>query len=272
MVRTSVTFTGGNSGSRSKSHKARKASKRKKLASKRGTIREAVRRELLNTTTSGLLGIEKKYVDINHAGAIMLNPVTSGGIPSLAYAEDNETLCRISQGTGPTQRVGHKCTLLSVYCRGEVLFPGAAGIDLGAGTYVRNQHVFLALVLDKQANGARPDASEIYTESLGGTFGSAGPLRNMANSARFRVLKQWDYYRNMEGLAQNAATCDLPEIRKKWEWSMKLNLPLTYLPSSTTGYMADLTDNALHLVAYYEDNGIQASPHIAYSMRFRFTG
>lgn len=277
MVRTSVTFTGGGSKSRSKSAKARRASKRKKLGAKRSTINQAVRRALLNPTTSGLLGMELKFFDIIYYNAsILRNDPLVGGFPASCYNEPSpeQNLTGITQGTGPSQRVGNKVTLKSVYCRGSVVFQGWTNTDIGGYiTNVRNQHIFLALVLDKQANGTRPSVGSIYTKNgfLGDGF---GPLRNMANTARFRVLKTWDFYRNEEGILQDSAgTSDAPEVSKKWEWSMNLkDLQINFVPTTTTGNIADLTDNALHLVAFYEDNGYITAPTLNYAMRFRFVG
>lgn len=276
MVRTSVTFTGGGSKSRSKSNKARRASKRKKLGAKRSTITAAVKRALLNTTTSGLLGIELKYGDLHWTQPIVWNDPAVGGFPAAAYADPTaQHLVAVSQGTGPQQRVGNKITLKSVYCSGTVLFPGWNNVDIGglfAGN-IRSQHVHIALVLDKQTNGVRPSVGSIYTR--GGVANNLmGPLRNMANTARFRVLKTWDLYRDMQGLLQPAGgASDAPDVMKKWEWSMNLkDLVINFLPTATTGNIADIMDNALHIVAWYDDNGWQTAPTITYSMRFRFLG
>lgn len=276
MARTSVTFTGGGSGSRSKSYRSRRKSKHKKLMTKRSTITAAVKRALLNSTTSGLLGIEKKFHDVMWGGALQYNDPTSATYPATAFAEDNGTirnLFNINRGSGPSERIGDKCTIVSLYCKGHVVFPGWNNVDIGglfAGN-IRNQHVFIALVQDKQTNGARFTVNDVYTKLV--AQNTAGPLRNMANTSRFRVLKTWDYYRNLDALLQPAGgASDAPDIVKKFEWSMKVNIPLQYTNATTTGHIADLMDNSLHLIAFYDDNAWIAAPSLHYCLRARYTG
>ena len=75
----------------------------------------------------------------------------------------------------------------------------APHVDMGTTTTTTCGpiRVSLALVLDRQCNGASPSASDIWAQDL-----TLSHL-NMANSHRFKIIKKWDTVLNAVAVDQD---------------------------------------------------------------------
>lgn len=125
--------------------------------------------------SSGINRPELKSVDISAAGAIISSGLNA--TPALILCND------ILAGTGFNQRVGRTVNMKSIHIRGGVMWTNQAGNANG-------EQVRIALVYDRQPNGATPSYSDIFTSvDLSGNTGS-GPLdfTNVNNADRFTIL------------------------------------------------------------------------------------
>lgn len=158
---------------------------------------------------------EEKFFDTAHTFAI----------DSTTEVPVTGQLCLIPQGTQENARVGRKVTIKSIHFRARVTQSVASNLQ-GA--------VYIAIVLDKQCNGAAASASDVIQ---GGDLG-LGHI-NMANSERFSMLKRFTFtlpktFNESGGVAQ-------------LDWYHKCSIPLEY--SSTTGALTEIKSNNVFILA-----------------------
>jgi len=228
------------------------------------------KRASMNQRTGGLLGIEKKFYDTFKADTLVPSSADwTGG--EFNPAATISCLNAVTQGDGPTQRDGSSITMKSIFLQGYVT------VDLmEAQTAPFPSFAFrFALVLDTQCRGAELNAEDVY-----GTPGSTafqavfGPLRNMSYSTRFKVLKQKLIVINPPTLSSFQVN-DFSQSEITRSWSMKHNfgsgLKVRYLVGGTTEQVANITDNALFLIALSTSAGI-GTQSAGYTSRIRFVG
>lgn len=108
----------------------------------------------------------------------------SNGLVPVAYPGANDTLNGISVGVDWGQREGRQVANKSIHIRGMINRP-----DIASGTVRSGDLIFLALVLDKECNGA-PAPSEAIFSSIS-TLPLEAPsclISNVHSKNRFRVL------------------------------------------------------------------------------------
>jgi len=172
---------------------------------------------------SGQAGSELKFFD------------TALSIPFDLTAEVPATggqINLIPQGVTESTRVGRKCVLKSIHLKGDMLMAPAAG----AGSCT----VFLYLVLDKQCNGAAAGVTDVLTSA---SLNSA--LTNLENSDRFQILKKfaWSF------TGQAGAAAAVQTVSKNMEYYKKVNIPIEYDSSASTGAIGTIRSNNVFLIA-----------------------
>lgn len=145
----------------------------------------------------------------------------------------------IAQGTGEQNRIGRKCTIKSMYIKGKIVYApaaGATGADL----------LTLYVILDKQANGAYPGITDVFTANT--DIGST--MLNLSNSERFSVLAKVQVAVNPAA----GATTAFNNVVEPIHVFKRLNVPLEF--SSTTGAITELKSNNIVLAysAAYGNN------------------
>jgi len=153
---------------------------------------------------------------------------TTGEVPATGQ------LLTIPQGDGQSERVGRKITIKSVQMRVTVT-PTLA-------TFTGVDCVRLALVQDTQANGAAATYS-----GVGGVLEADQQVafRNIDNSARFRILKDWVLPINSTGGVSGATLGGL----KVLQFYKKCSIPIVYDASAATGAIGTIRSNNLFLIA-----------------------
>ncbi len=129
---------------------------------------------------------------------------------------------------------------------------------------------FLALVLDKQANGATLRSEDVFLNPSGDTETNQTPFRNLQFITRFNVLKTWRGKAPMRTTGNDAAgTYDISGTHVSF--SMYVDLKnMVVVTKGTTEAVANITDNALHLIGW--STVTSGTPVIQYQSRLRFTG
>lgn len=148
----------------------------------------------------------------------------------------------IPQGVTESTRVGRKCVIKSIYLR-MVHTPA---------TTTANSFCKFAIVLDKQANGAVPAYTDIYT-----TNASISAPLNLANSSRFQILKEFNLLANATAAStsDNWATLGntvYSQPLRRIKWFKRCNIPLEF--NSTTGAITEVRTNNL-CIAYISSTG-----------------
>lgn len=168
------------------------------------------------------VGPEVKFVDTNLSGNLL-----NAGTLSIAWV--NGTV----QGTGTTQRIGNKIRMTMVQYRLSV---AATATELSAANYANaTDNVRVALVYDKQSNGANPTVSQIWTTAAGvfDPFAS----RNLDYIDRYAVLA--DDVINLNAIRSGA------ELVERY---LKVDLPVRY--DASAGAVTDVETGGLFVIAY----------------------
>lgn len=134
----------------------------------------------------------------------------------------------MAQGTTASERVGRRITIKSVELKAR-LSPGTAG-TLATVRY--------ALVLDRQANAATANFTDIYDAAL------PESLRNISNKARFQVV--WDS--GLLPVIGNSTTLLTDDSRHSIEFYKKVGIPVQY-NAVNGGAIGDIQTNALYFVS-----------------------
>lgn len=165
---------------------------------------------------------ELKFFDTVLSGSIdATGEVAPGGGTSTG-------IVLIGQGVTESTRVGRKCTIKSIQMKGRMTL----ATDTSSGQYN------IALVWDKQANGAYPAYTDVFETDVPTAH------LNLANSGRFVILKRW--FGTMNQLTYNDTGAVFGQATKALKYYKKCNIPLEF--SSTTGAITELRSNNLFLM------------------------
>lgn len=226
-----------------------------------------VRRPALTTPTykRRIPPIEKKWTDL---------AVLQTAIPAPADATGGELdpttincLNGISQGDTANSRDGNEVFLKSVYVKGAVQCLAQA--NQAAGDMPAK--VYVALVLDTQTNSAQMNSEDCFTNPGANAVTAASPFRNLFFRKRFRILAQETLcFDNGPTLTWDGTNIEQSGMVRSFEFFKDLhNLPCNFV-SGTTGTVASIVDNSLHIIAYCDS--VSAVPAISYNSRVRFVG
>lgn len=137
----------------------------------------------------------------------------------------------IPQDLTATGRVGRIVNIKSIDVQGVLQY-------IPTTSAVGNTTIMLALVWDKQANGAAASVSDVYSGITSASFN-----RTLVNEQRFKVLKTWKVDLNCSA---GATTAYCP-VRKSIErFYMKCNIPIEF--SGATGAISEIKSNNLFIL------------------------
>lgn len=209
---------------------------------------------------------ERKYFD-SEVNARAISAV--GGTYTTAMTDPTGTNCLFAPvpGTGVNQRIGRKCTILSLRIRGEIEFPN---INDSAGMAALAALVFrFIVVVDKQTNGVQMQSQDLITS--GGTSVAWDMFQNTAGFGRFRVLKDRRFLLQDANYGGDPATTSLDRNGRAvlFEYSFKFRRGLAvHFNAGTAGTVADITDNSLHVSC--AANNVVPLPTLNYKSRVTY--
>lgn len=159
----------------------------------------------------------------------------------------------IPQGDTESMRNGRKVQLKTVSIRGRLY------IQPQANSANTSDVVRILLVQDKQANGVAFTPPMV----LAGTPDYLA-YRNLANTSRFNILFDKSFSINSMG----GVATDSFETVKTWSINRKLNIPMEYDASATTGAIGTQRSNSLAILAIAENGALS---NIQYQARVRYS-
>ncbi len=241
-------------------------SKRRATSSRRSgrkRFRSAPRRRRINARTAGFLGIEKKFYD-SHLSSKALNATTDN-----ADGECNPsatlTLNTVAQGDGESNRDGRKMVMKSVQVTGSVFCSAQANQSAADAIPI----IFIALVLDKQTNGAALSSELVYVNPSADTGLCTNPVRNLQYVSRFRVLRSTVFVPPQPAISYDGTNIEQGGVNVPFRFDADLkDLPVTF--SGDTSAISNIIDNSLHVLAWASTTGM--APSIQYNCRLRFVG
>jgi len=221
---------------------------------------------LANIRTGGLLGIEKKYLDIPMTATAIATSasLTSGELPPTSVV----TGCYSApaQGDGPTNRDGNRIVITECNMQGTISC-AAQNADVTADTA---NYVFLCMIQDTQTNGTQLNSEDVFTNPSASSINGAQPFRNLSYTRRFKLLAWKRYKMPVPSIAWDGDSLlqfgiHIP-IKLKWKGKM----PVTFTTASTTADIANVTDNSIQLVGFASVNSM--APQLVLNCRTRFFG
>jgi len=220
--------------------------------------------------TGGFLGKELKFIDYEVSSQAIVATVAGSEVdPGSSVNCLNAT----AQGDGQTNRDGRRQFTHSIMIKGFISFTHA--YDTGStADFFPDGFVKLALVLDKQTNGAQLNAEDVFVDPTATTL-DAVLVRNLQYTSRFSVLKiitvrvpQFG-----GGAAGNGTTTNSQSEKISVPFSCYYNFktPLVTTYTNTTAVVANIADHSLHLLAIRSSIGSDAGRDLFYYSRCRFT-
>jgi len=223
------------------------------------------RKPYVRVPTPVSLGIEVHFLDES-----LISAALGSGAAWTAKELDNATrLClnAIAVGDTDSSRTGKKVTNKSLYIAGAIRWPSETGVAV----VDNGDTVFLALVEDRQTNGAQLNSEDVYTNPSGDEQTIHRPMRNMNFTSRFRVLATETIQWTPTAAVNNASATTVSSAGPQdipFTFAVKLNTVTTY--SASTPSVADIIDVSYHLIGCHSN--VNRSPILAYNSRLRFCG
>lgn len=240
---------------------------------RREAARKAVRRAAArarstrrNIRTAGYLGIETKYLDTGASNLAIPAPADcSGGEMQPEFGCTN-ALSVPAQADGPQNRDGRKYVMKSMYVTGSVV----SNVISDQADVTQQPIVFLALVLDTQANGATVVSEQVFTNPNDTADVNPHPLRNLEYSSRYRILATRTINMGQPIVGQDGAATSSAQLQPRaFRMGWRGHIPVT-CTSGTTADVANVTDNAMHLIAFATN--VSYVPQVSFNARLRFVG
>ncbi len=167
-------------------------------------------------------GGERKFHDVVIDDAVVATTMTINNLTIIA------------EGNGESERVGRKVTLTRISIMYSLQLPAAAAATSSSDT------VRVFLVQDKQTNGAQFAATDLID------LDNMNSFNNLANSNRFRVLFKKEFSFSAGGAAPSGAALIFSEDRNYLRFSLKINIPIEYDNSATTGVITSVRSNNIY--------------------------
>lgn len=222
---------------------------------------------LANSRVGGFIGKELKFKDFGKGPTNVVANTTWVGTDNVNPSAAG-TLCGIVQGAGVSERVGRKANIKSVFINGLCQIPASTDY----ATMPVPMVVTVALVLDTMANQAAPDPAQIYRNPMANLTGVANPLRDLQHVARYKILAKKVLVFSNANIADQSVGSNTSVVARiqKFTLSWKGDIPVTY--EGAAGTIAEVTDNALHVIANATASTAPDIAQLAYNARVRFTG
>ncbi len=192
---------------------------------------------------------ELKFLDTVKA----LTNLTTGGVVLDA------SLNVIPQGNTESERIGRKVVLKMLRFKGKIT---SAATTVLTET---EQRYRIVVYCDKQTNGAAATAIQIF-----GAAPTLDSFRELANQDRFTILydKTKDFV--IPAVAQTAAgTFSTYLISRTFHANIRLNLPIEFDSSATTGVITSIRSNNVGILGFTETGNAPLS--LSYIARVRYS-
>ena len=219
-----------------------------------------------NIRTGGLLGIEKKYLDVTRTVVNLTAPTDCSGGEINPSGGCTGCLSAPAQGDAYNERDGSKIVLKSILVQGII----SCATSAGQTTLDYQPTVTIALVMDTQTNGATLNSEDVYGNLSNEAVQNMNILRNPSYTNRFKVLKHLTLVIPQPDSASYGGTVLQSGSVVPFSMSKKLDTKVTFKTGGNTADVANVIDNSLHIIAWTSNTSL--TPQIGYNSRVRFVG
>lgn len=226
-----------------------------------------------NLRSGGFLGMENKFLDVSlNAGVAIPAPTDCTGGEMQPDQGCTGCLSSPAQGDGSQNREGKQIIINKIFISGCVAYT----VQQDKTDPFVCPTVWVALVLDTQANAATISSENVFTNPSGVAVCNVFPFRNLENTSRYRVLAHKTIHPGqtlvMTDHATTSATMSCDANNKHFTMSWKGKLKVNFKTTVTTANVSGVVDNALHLVAFASSSTNSLPATMFYNSRIRFTG
>ncbi len=235
-------------------------------AASRRSYRKTGRKASMNRRTGGYIGLEHKFYDTFRDSIVLTASTTAAG-GEVDPAGVLKCLNAVVEAAGPSNRIGRNIQITAVQVRGVCTIPLATN-----QTATRTPPaVFLALVLDKQTNGAQLNSEDVFV-GIGTVVDNAtNVFQNLEFTQRFQVLRTLRFDMPPASNVWDGTNLEREGATRSWsmyyKWKGK---PLSVHYTNTTEDIANIADNSLHLIGFCNNTGILTD--LTYHARIRYYG
>lgn len=212
----------------------------------------------MSLRTREILGVELKYFDTTKTDTTVSATWAGGEIDPAGNC-----LFYPTRGSAGNNRDGDKCIMKQIMIRGAIYRnQGSDQADVNAPTSVR-----VALVLDRQTNGAQLNAEDVYDTTVHAASEQQFAFRKLDSMNRYQIL--WSQLFSLHDnvtMADGANTASKAGISIPFTVIKNVNIPVAF--TGNAGSVADISNNSLHVIAC----GSIAIDTIHYAGRIRFIG
>lgn len=219
-----------------------------------------------NVRTGGFTGIELKFLDCAWNG-VAVNVSTAGAAGEIQPSSGCTNCISVPlQGVAEQNRDGRRYTIKGIWVSGMITHTASAN----AADALQDDGVYMALVLDKQANGATIISEEVFVNpSTLVTSMMPQPLRNLQHSRRFQILDSKFIpggVVNSQTDGSNTGSLIPQSLPVSLSWKGNLSVET----KATDADVASATNYAIHLVGFAGDSTFL--PSFVGKSRMRFVG
>lgn len=216
-------------------------------------------------------GIEHKFYD-NWATAKVVGDsilLEDGVIP---LNNTPEIISAPPVGNTSRSRDGKRIVIDTIMIEGNVSVPWS---DVAVSVVPEDlPRVYVALVLDSQANGSQANLSEVmFTNPSAHSSTIPNPLKNLHSGVRFTTLKVWNLNFSDLTIVYDGFTGNVEWSSEAKDFScyLKVNIPVNFNGVEDAS-VAAVNDNALYIVAFTDHSTAPLVPIISFNSRIRYVG
>lgn len=203
-------------------------------------------------------------------------PVATTDLTNGDSGQDINGLFNPQEGSGERNRIGRRCTVVSIQVKFFIEEPAATTVTgVAAMIIAQPAQIFIALVQDKQTNNALYSGSELVYSDTGLPDATAtgvqcmAPFRNLKHVNRFKVLAtrtvrtpeasfSEDTQGNEYHISHTHTTVE--------PMFLKVRIPILF--EGSNGTIADVVNNSFHIIMWTDD--VASAPVCHVVSRFRF--
>lgn len=209
-----------------------------------------------------IFSAEKKFVDQGIVIATGMQANTGWAAGELDPVTNN-CLNAIAQGTGDSQRIGRKYAVHSIEVTGQVSVPAETNQTTGDTAI----STFIALVWDKQTNGAQLNSEDVYKSVQAEVQSICSPLRVLTFSKRFKVLRTEQCVLKPPTLSWDGTNMEQGGDTHQFKWFVKFFKPIIVECTGTTAVVTSIMDNSFHVVG----QASSSAALITYNSRVKYS-
>lgn len=217
-------------------------------------------RALANLRTGGFLQRDLKGEDYQKDATALTAPTDcSGGEhdPTSALS-----ITAVGPGDAHDERIGTRILVKSLHVNGVIRC--AAQANLTALT--EPPIIYIAMVLDKQTNGAQLSSEDVFDNLAGNAYTAASPMRKLETTSRFQVLRSLQFKLPQPAVAYDGTNMEQMGVSVPWRMDLKRDIPVQF--SGQTAAISSVSDNSVHIIAFCSST--DWAPTIAYNARCRY--